>query len=729
MKRVRLISIFLLIALIANAQEKKPLTFDQIFKNGEPKLIKSLPNVTGWADDDHYLEMKKNNGDETAKLYSVNVKTGVEVLYRDLDRFKSIVDSEIVMEKPSSHNESFDKLIYEKENDLYLLDTKNNEFRRLTNNKAEEKTPILSPDGKFVAFTREHDLFTIDLESGKEIRYTTDGSDVVYNGWAAWLYYEEIFGRSSKYKAFWWSPNSKQIAFYRFDETNVPVFPLYNSEGHHGFLENTRYPKAGDPNPEIKLGIIDLNKNKIEWADFDQKDDQYFGEPFWSPDGNQLVTQWMNRQQDSLILYSINLETGKKKPVYIEHQPSWVDWFEKMNFLKDGKSFIIQSDKSGWTHLYHYSMSGKLIKQITDGKWAVSNVLLADEKNEIIYFTAKKEASTSTDLYRVRFNGKELTRLTFGNFTHSINLSPNGKYFITTYSNIYTPSRMAIYDSQGKLVKELGDSKTEEFEKYKIAQSELFRVPTSDGFNLPVSWTLPTNFDQNKKYPVLISIYGGPNSPTVANSWGGLRGQWLAVEGVIQIAIDHRGSGHFGKEGVSLMHRQLGKWEMNDYIEVVKWLRKKQFVDSTKICITGGSYGGYVTSLALTYGADYFTHGLALYSVTDFKLYDSHYAERYMDSPAENPDGYKNGSAMNFVDKYKGMLRIVHGTMDDNVHMQNILQLVNALEDSKKHFELMIYPGGRHGWGGSKATHLRNDNYRFYYRYLLEKEFPENLFK
>lgn len=188
MKRVRLISIFLLIALIANAQEKKPLTFDQIFKNGEPKLIKSLPNVTGWADDDHYLEMKKNNGDETAKLYSVNVKTGVEVLYRDLDRFKSIVDSEIVMEKPSSHNESFDKLIYEKENDLYLLDTKNNEFRRLTNNKAEEKTPILSPDGKFVAFTREHDLFTIDLESGKEIRYTTDGSDVVYNGWAAWLY-------------------------------------------------------------------------------------------------------------------------------------------------------------------------------------------------------------------------------------------------------------------------------------------------------------------------------------------------------------------------------------------------------------------------------------------------------------------------------------------------------------------------------------------------------------
>jgi dipeptidyl-peptidase-4 len=201
------------------------------------------------------------------------------------------------------------------------------------------------------------------------------------------------------------------------------------------------------------------------------------------------------------------------------------------------------------------------------------------------------------------------------------------------------------------------------------------------------------------------------------------------MEGVIQISIDHRGSGHFGKAGVALMHRNLGKWEMNDYIEVVKWLKEKPFVDSTKICITGGSYGGYVACLALTYGADYFTHGLALFSVTDYRLYDSHYTERYMDTPEENPEGYKNGSAMTYADRYKGMLRIVHGTMDDNVHMQNSIQLIDKLQDLKKHFEFMIYPGGRHGWGGPKAAHLRNETYRFYYTYLLEKEFPENLFK
>lgn len=719
----------LFIICSTHSQEKIRLTFEQIFKNAEPKLIQSLPNITGWADDDHYLEMKKKDGDDKQKLCSVDVKTGVEILYRDLEQFKSIVDSGIILERPSSNNESFDRLIYEKEHDLYFLDTKKKEFKRLTDNSVEEKNPTLSPDGKYVAFTREHNLFTIDLETGKETQRTTDGSDVVYNGWAAWLYYEEILGRSSQYKAFWWSPNSRQIAFYRFDETKVPIFPLYNSEGQHGFLENTRYPEAGDPNPEVRLGIISVNGSKITWSDFNEKDDQYFGEPFWTPDGKQLVTQWMNRQQDTLILYSINLESGKKKIVYIEHQKSWIDWFERIDFLKNGKSFLIKSDKSGWTHLYHYSMDGKLVRQITDGKWSVSNILFVDERNEIVYFTAKKEASISTDFYRISFTGKGLKRLTFGNYTHSINLSPKGKYFITTYSNISTPSRMAIYDSRGKLMKELGNSKTEEFEKCKIAKAELFRVPIADGFNLPVSWTLPTDFDQNKRYPVLINIYGGPNSATVSNSWGGLRGQWLAMEGIIQVSIDHRGSGHFGKEGAALMHRCLGKWEMNDYMEVVKWLRDKLFVDSTKICITGGSYGGFVACLALTYGADYFTHGLALFSVTDFKLYDSHYTERYMDTPAENSEGYKNTSAMNFVDRYKGVLRIVHGTMDDNVHMQNSIQLVNALEDAKKHFEFMLYPSERHGWGGTKATHLRNDNYRFYYRYLLEKEFPEELFK
>ncbi|MDI6766976.1 MAG: DPP IV N-terminal domain-containing protein [Bacteroidota bacterium] len=725
-----LLSFFLMVfAVSLHGQEKKILTFEQIFKGAEPKILAPLPNITGWADDNNYLEMKKKEGDDKPKLYSVNVKTGKEKLYRDLDQFKTIADTNINLNSPAAHTKEYDKLIYIRENDLYLLDTKKKEFKQLTQTASEEKNPTFSPDGKHVAFTRDNNLFTIDIISGKEYQYTNDGTDVIYNGWAAWIYYEEIFGRSSKYRAFWWSADSRTIAFYRFDETKVPVFPLFNSDGVHGTLENTRYPKAGDPNPEVRVGFVQIGRDNVVWADFNEKDDQYFGTPFWTPDGKQLFVQWMNRQQDTLVLYSIQPTTGNKREVYVEHQASWIDWFESIDFLKGNKDFILKSDKDGWTHLYLYLVNGILKNRITQGKWNVSDILFVDESCNVIYFTAKKEVSTSTDLYKAKLDGTDLTRLTFGNYTHSIKLSSGGKYFITTYSNTTSPSKMALHDNRGKLVKELGDSKTKEFDDYKIATADVFRVPTADGYNLPVSWILPIDFDESKQYPILISIYGGPSSGTVSNSWGNLRSQWLAIEGVIQVAIDHRGSGHFGKEGAALMHRNLGKWEMNDYIGVVKWLRAKPFVDTNKICITGGSYGGFVTCLALTYGADYFTHGLSLFSVTDFRLYDSHYTERYMDTPAENPEGYKNASAMTFADRYKGMLRIVHGMMDDNVHMQNSIQLINKLQEHNKHFEFMLYPGERHGWGGTKATHLRNETYRFYYKYLLEKELPENLFK
>jgi dipeptidyl-peptidase-4 len=722
--------ILAIFVLCANAQEKKKLTFDQIFKNAEPKLIKSLPSINGWSDDDHYLESKKKATDEKEKLYSIDVKSGSEELYRNLDQYRSIIDTTIDPNTPVSHTEKYDKLIYSKEKDLYFFNTITNEFKRLTQTASEEKNPTLSPDGNYVAFTRDNNLFAIDIETGKEFQYTNDESDVVYNGWAAWLYYEEIFGRPSHYRAFWWSPDGKHLAFFRFDESKVPVFPIFNAEGVHGSLENTRYPKAGDPNPEVKLGVIAIPESKIVWVDFNEKSDQYFGTPDWTPDGKQLIVQWMNRGQDNLKIYSVNINDGRKKEIYDEKQTAWIEleYKDRIRFLERYPGFIIKSDKDGWTHLYHYSMDGKLINKITNGEWSVADLALVDEDEGIIYFTARKEISTNTDLYRVNLNGKNLKRLTSGDYTHSINISPSGKYFIDTYSNVSIPSTMKLYTTDGKLVRELGNSKTDEFEKYELAIPKIFHVRTSDGINLPVIWTLPSKFDESKKHPVLIEVYGGPDTYDVSNSWKRLRSQWLAMEGIIQVTMDHRGSAHFGKNGTALMHRQLGKWEMNDYIEVVKWLRGKPFVDTTKICITGGSYGGYVTCMALTYGADYFTHGIADYSVTDFRLYDSHYTERFMDTPEENPEGYKNTSTITYADRYKGMLYIIHGTMDDNVHMQNILQLIDKLQDLKKHFELMIYPGGRHGWGGPKATHLRNETYRFYYKHLLEKDFPVNLF-
>lgn len=715
-----------------NSQQKKKITPEIAFKVPPLVLTKQLPTITGWHDDRNYLETRKKDGEEKVRTYVINARSGKDAGERKpavkWDEFKTIVGEGFDASKPLISNKENTYHIYSRDNDLYALDAKKREFKRLTNNSSEEKNPTFSPDGNTIAYTRDNNLFGADLNTGREMQYTTDGGAVVYNGWAAWVYYEEILGRPSRYRAFWWSPDSRQIAFYHFDETSVPMFPIYNSKGQHGALERTHYPKSGDTNPMVKLGIVTVSTGAVVWADFNEKDDQYFGTPSWTPDARELWSQWMNRSQNNLKIFAVDPQTGKKREVYDERQDSWVDWLNQVHFLKNGKGFVIKTDKDGWMHLYFYSMDGRLNNQITSGKWQVTGIELVDDDHEMIYFTARKEASTRTDLYRTRFDGKGLKRLTFGSFTHSVRLSPDGSYFITTYSNLSTPPKMALCDQEGNVIRELGSSWQKELDDFELTATNLIEIPTPDGYRLPALLTLPQHMDSLKKYPVLISIYGGPNAGTVLDGWRlSMQAQGLAAEGLIQLSVDHRGSGHFGKEGAALMYRNLGKWEMNDYIEAVKWLRTKPYVDSSKICITGGSYGGYVTCLALTYGADYFTHGIANYSVTDWKLYDTHYTERFMGTPDDNPEGYKFSSAITHADKYKGLLRIVHGTTDDNVHMQNSLQLADTLENLGKHFEFMLYPNERHGWGPPKSDHSRMETITFYYEHLLGKSAPEAL--
>jgi dipeptidyl-peptidase 4 len=716
-------------ALSAHAGPKERPSFAQVFKNAEPRLTKQLPNVSGWADATHYLETRRPPAGGRPTTYLVNATTGSDSVQPDLQQFAGLMTAEI---EPGSHVATMPAAglyLYSAGTDLYYLDTRAKVFKRLTSTPAEEHTPVFSPDGKHIAFTRDHDLFSVEIATGKETRYTMDGASLIYNGWAAWLYYEEILGRASQYRAFWWSPDSRSIAFYRFDETLVPEFPIYVAAGVHGTLEHTRYPKAGDPNPVVRIGIVPVGSPTITWAAFDEKQDQYFGPIFWTPDSKQLVIQWMNRGQDTLQLYGVNPGKGTRNLILTEHQDSWVEWYESIQFLKDNSGFIVQSDRDGWPHLFLYEMNGSLRAKLTGGDWAVTGIEAVDLATQTVFFTARKEVPTRTDLYAVRFDGKKMRRLTFGPYTHTVKVSPDGAYFVTTYSSVTEPPKMALVEGNGSVVRELGTSMTENFDKYELALPKMITIPTADGYALPAVMTLPFDFDPAEHYPVLISVYGGPNAASVFDGWRSLGGQWLAREGVIQLSVDHRGSGHFGKTGAALMHRKLGTWEMNDYIEAVKWLRAEGYVDSTRVCITGGSYGGYVTALALTAGAGYFTHGVAEYSVIDWHLYDSHYTERFMDSPAENPDGYKEASVLTHAHKYQGMMRLVHGTSDDNVHMQNSVQLVDTLENLNRRFEMVFYPGGRHGWGGPKAVHLRTDTYRFYYQYLIRKEFPEELFK
>lgn len=711
-KQAAALALVLILGLSAQAQ-KKELGDDQFFKNNFNGIIQSMPSVVKWSDDSH-LVLKRDG-----KYVEVDCKTGSEKEYTEPAKNKGSVAA-------VPH-------IITKGNDLY--NSKSIEDLRLTHDEDKEINPTVSPDGNFVAYTKNNDLYTVNLTTLKETRLTKDGSETMLNGYASWVYMEEILGRRGRNRAFWWSPDSKRIVFFRSDDSKIPVFTITDATGLHGVVETQRYPKVGDPNPEVKVGIVKPEGGAVVWAAFDEKDDQYFGQPYWKPDGSSLLVQWMNRLQDNLIIYDVNVYTGAKSEFYNEKQKTWVDLDDqggRIQFLEDKSGFILKSDATGWNHLYFHDMKGKLVNAITSGKFTVTNVNHVDEKNGIVYFSARSLENTArVDFYRVNMTGKNMQRLTLGDYNNSINLSPDGSYFVTTYSNSGTPTKMTLMSTKRKIIKELGDSKGAEFDNYNLPKTEIIRVKSDDGlYDLPMKVTWPLNMDKNKKYPVLVSIYGGPNAGSVMDTWNLFGSQlWYAKEGLIQVVMDHRASGHFGKEGVNYMYHNLGYWEMKDYSTMAKWLIANGNADASKICMTGFSYGGYMTSYALTYGSDVFTHGMAGGSVTDWTLYDSHYTERYMGTPANNPDGYKSSSVMTHADKYKGMIQIVHGMIDDNVHMQNSIQFISKLQDLKKDFEFMPYSGGRHGWGGNKGVHYRNGKTKFIYKYLLEKEAPDSMLK
>ena len=670
-----------------------------------------LPRFVRWVDNNQFVLNTKRGDDAAPKNYVYNLTT----------KQYSIAPADVV---PT------EKMVYLKKGDVFLKE--NGAETQLTFDVAEEKNPTLSPDGNYVGYTKNNNLYTLSLATKKEVAITNDGATGILNGYASWVYFEEIFGRSTQYRAFWWSPDSKYISFMRFDERKVPMFPIYNSEGQHGFVEETRYPKAGDQNPTVKIGWTTPDGGSITWADFNEMEDQYFGWPIWNPNNNAMWLSWMDRGQNNLKIYELNMTTGAKKPVYTEYQKTWIDLEDRnggrINFIPNNKGYIAQADASGWNHLYMYDMEGKLQYPITNGKFTVLGIRQIDEKNKTIYFTARGiESSARIDLYSIGFDGKNQKRLTVGDYNNAqVYLAPDAKNFVTLYSNVQTPTTLALINAQKKTVEVLGTAAPANYDATKLAKTELIRIKSADGlFELPALVTWPKNMDPNKKYPLLVSIYGGPNAGTVMDSWSSnpTKEAW-AQEGLIQVAFDHRASGHFGKEGVNYMYRDLGHWEMEDYMTMAKWFIANGQADPTKIAMIGFSYGGYMSTYALTYGASVFTHAMAGGSVTAWELYDSHYTERFMDTPAENPEGYKSSNVMTHLKNFKGVLQLVHGTMDDNVHMQNSIQLLSALQDQGKQVEFMLYPGGRHGWGGAKGKHFNDLKNQFIYKHLLEKAMP-----
>lgn len=649
-----------------------------------------------------------------------------------------------------------------------------------------------SPDSTKLAFTRDNDLYVVDIASGKETRLTHDGTDVILNGYASWVYYEEILGRPSRYRAFWWSPDSRKIGFYRFDNSEVPMFPIYSAYpnpqaaasqsqspkvtdlGLGGSLSETRYPKAGQTNPQVRIGIIDLGacegcplsgsgecgSPEIVWADFDPTLDQYFGIPFWGPDSKEFFIARMPRLQNTIDLYAVNIADGSKRHVYNETYKTWLNWFDGVVFTDKGL-YMSREFETGWQQIYFLSYDGKEFRRLTDGtNWSVA-IQRVDEKKGEVYFTAKRDATVRQALYKVDSKGviKALTDPAY-NVT-GVRFSPDGKYFAAAYSNVTTPTRVAVFTTSGGVVSEghnediepanlrkpavpakkqkgsglagyvVADMQGPDYDASKYALGQLVHMQTRDGFTLPGMIVYPKSFDPAKQYPVHVDIYGGPDSPQVNDRWitPNSSNQWYSDNEIIQITVDPRAEGHNGREGLDMIYRQLSVVELEDFCDWADWLMAKPYVRDEKIGIEGFSYGGMMTALILFRASDKFHYGIAGAGVYDWLLYDTHYTERYMDTPQANPDGYKAGSIINYVSEYpveygtpEGvepvMLKLTHGTGDDNVHLQNSLWLINELHRHGKKFEFMIYPDGMHGYRGYQGQHFQNDNREFWLKYL-----------
>ena len=607
-----------------------------------------------------------------------------------------------------------------------------------------------SPDSTMLAFTRDNDLYVVNIADGKETRLTDDGSDVILNGYASWVYYEEIFGRVTRYKAFWWSPDSRKLAFYRFDNSQVPMFPIYSAFANPsgaasqsqspkvtdlalgGALSETRYPKAGQKNPTVSIAVADLSSKELTWADFDSGLDQYFGPPFWSPDSREFFVPRMPRLQNTIDLYAVDPADGSKRHVYNETYKTWLTWIYSAIFTDNGL-YMVREFETDWQQIYFLSYDGNTFKRLTEGpNWDVK-IVRVDEKKGDVYFTAKRDAVAKQALYKVDRKG-QISALTDPAYhATSVSFSPDGKYFVASYSNVNTPVKVGIFPAYGRNVKKpsvVADMKGPDYDESKYALGELVYMTTEDGFRLPGMIVYPKNFDPSGKYPVHVDIYGGPDSPQVRDRWvtPNENNQWWSENGIIQITVDPRAAGHNGRKGLDMIYRQLTVHEIKDFCAWADWLKSLPYVDGDKIGVEGFSFGGTMTCMLLMQASDKFHYGIAGGGVYDWALYDSHYTERYMDTPQNNPDGYKVSKVMRYVKGYpvdytessdSVMLKITHGTGDDNVHHQNTLQLINVLHRYGKKFEFMIYPDGMHGYRGYQGLHFKSANRDFWKKYLL----------
>jgi len=590
----------------------------------------------------------------------------------------------------------------------YVYDIKSKDFKLVSTNKIQE--PTFSNDGNKIAYGFENNLYIKNLNSGETTQITADGKkNTIINGIADWVYEEEF----SFVRAFEWSQNGDKIAYIKFDETEVPQFNMdvYGDELYPS-AETFKYPKAGEANSKVSLHLYDLASKKTSEVDLSNYNSYYIPRLLWTKNNDLLSVQLTNRHQNTVDLIFVDATKNTTNLVLQEKDDAYVDITDNLTFLNNN-SFFWTSEKDGWNHIYQYDKDGKLLNQVTKGPWEVTAFYGFDQNTGRVYYQSSENGSTNRDVYSILPSGKNKVRLSQQTGTNDADFSADYTYFIGTFSDVDTPYVFTLNQAKtGKVLREIRNNTAlkNRLSSYKISPKEISTI-TINGEILNMYMIKPLDFDETKQYPLFLFQYSGPGSQSVANKWMGGNDYWhqiLANEQQIIVAcVDGRGTGLKGRDFKKMTQKELGKYEVEDQIAVAKKLSELPYIDESRTGIWGWSYGGFMSTNALFQAPETFEMAIAVAPVTSWRFYDSIYTERFMLSPQENASGYDENSPLSHVDKLKGKFLLVHGSADDNVHVQNTMRLVEALVQANKQFDWRIYPDKNHGiYGGNTRLHL-----------------------
>lgn len=714
--RLATAAVAFLVALPRPAAAQRPLTVERLYS--EPSLNGSTPTGIQWAPDGGSVTfLRDSSGGPVLDLWIFDLATGeASILVRAADLTRGARQQfsaeelaarerlrETALGITAYHRSApAHRILFPLSGDLYTYDLADSQVARLTHTPAAELDPKWSPDGRWVAFVRGGDIYALEIATGRETRLTAGATDKIKYGVAEFIAEEEM----DRHTGYWWAPDSRHIALLETDNTNVPVFLIPDYVPERLQLAEAAYPRAGDANTVVRVGVVAIEGGAPAWTKISTGPDVYIPRVEWLPDGRTLAVQRQNRAQDTLQLFFLDAVSGAGRLVLTETEATWVSLHDDFTVLDEGRRFLWSSERDGFHQIYLYEASGRLVRQVTKARWDVSAVHAVDERRGLVYFSGRGEGPLESHLYVIGLDGQGLRRVSEGAGWHLAKVGPRFDHYIDTYSDRARPASVAVHRISGERLGWIAQNLVPELAEYGFRTKEFFTIPAPDGTVLNAQAVRPADFDPRRRYPVLIHVYGGPQSQQVTNAWGGTNYLWhqlLAQRGVVVVAVDNRGTDGRGRDFRRAMFRRLGQVEVADQVAAAQWLARQPWVDATRMGIWGWSYGGYASLMAMISGGGIFTMGIAVAPVTDWRAYDTHYTERFMRRPSDNEANYDRGSAIKRAGELQGDLLLVHGDADDNVHYQQTHQLVKALQDAGKQFRYMVYPRKLHGISGART--------------------------